>query len=1270
MGRHSNERKRGSRWRRTIAVALAWILAASLAGAAGTSKAGAAVESFTFTSITPADGSRTIDLSRLEVSAEAPEGDAIHNAGYRIKRLSDGKYLYPNSDPALQWTDDESYAGGLMYSDGGGKFHWDMAQYQKEAMDDGTYEVRFFVNDDHGSNYRTVAFTLDRTAPHLANATVQKDILDVTFSEPLTVPDGESWDASDFDVRVNGVSVPIDAVIPVQNEPEILVKLQSPVSKTDSVTIAYTGNPPFANEAGTAVSNDRFNVVNGTPGTFQDTPVLRMRLEAGHALRAGEPLVRFVPTSDGANDLEFDLPSEPANSPAVSAGRIAKTDFVIEDVGDGTQFNPGAAMSTSDSDNGIYNVILVLPTGKSLLQGHTYELKMSASAGGDEIVMPANPTSNASAYLRLLNTAGAVTVIDEYTFEKVAIAEKQPVDFSALETAISDAQAKADAATEGLATGEYEPGAKDELQAAINAAAEVRDNAASTQEDVDAALTALTAAVDAFEGKRVVVNLDALSKEIDDAQSKLDAAVEGEATGNYEAGAKDELQAAIHAAAEVRDNAASTQEDVDAALTALTAAVDAFEGKRVVVNLDALSKEINDAQSKLDAAVEGGAAGNYEAGAKDELQAAIEAATAVWDNAASTQDDVDAAVAALGTAVDVFGAKLVVIDLTELADAISDAQTEHDDAVEGGATGNYEAGAKDELKAAIDAAAEVRDNAASTQEDLNAALTALIAAIDAFESKRVVVELTALTNTINAAQAKLDATVEGSAIGNYKAGAKTALQAAIQAAATVKNNATSTQEQVDAALTALNEAVAAFEAKKVTSEETPGGSNPGGGSAPGNGGAGSVVQPSTSSYTLDVTSGGVRLGSLSVKRTTGTDGRVTDAIELPDAFAEQAVNQLKKAGLDRLILSLPASQSAGADELEVALPSAAANRIASEGFTLDIRTAEAGLSVPPASLHGTNEPLTFRIAPARNAADQSDIARRANGSPTIRALAGTGDVTLIGQPVSIETELRQRQVTVTLPLPDHANLQDAGVYIEHSDGTTELVRGRVLEPTDGSDARTMAFDVDKFSTFSIVNVAGWTAYEQAPKTKLRNIPYMSGYAGGLFKPNASLTRAEMAAILSRLVIGEAGGASGVFSDVPSSSWASGVIRQVVELGIMSGNGNGAFLPDKPITRAEMAAIVSRLLPHAEAVTDTGNFSDTSGHWALSAILKARAAGLMNGYVDGTFRPDQALSRAEAAVILNKLIGRPSGSNDRNKPFFADVPRTNWAFAAIQAASGR
>jgi len=187
--------------------------------------------------------------------------------------------------------------------------------------------------------------------------------------------------------------------------------------------------------------------------------------------------------------------------------------------------------------------------------------------------------------------------------------------------------------------------------------------------------------------------------------------------------------------------------------------------------------------------------------------------------------------------------------------------------------------------------------------------------------------------------------------------------------------------------------------------------------------------------------------------------------------------------------------------------------------------------------------------------------------------------------------------------------------------------------------------------------------EQEP-TKLQSA-YITGYQDGTFRPDATVTRFEIAALMSRVLTREETAAEIVFRDVPTTHWAYDAINKVVKMGLIGGYQDGSFKGERPITRAELASILSPLAPEADA--SRNGLTDLSGHWAEQAINRVQAAGYMKGYQDGKFRPNQTLTRAEAVTVINRVIGR-APIRGIMKSSWKDVRDQHWALGDIEAAS--
>ncbi len=186
------------------------------------------------------------------------------------------------------------------------------------------------------------------------------------------------------------------------------------------------------------------------------------------------------------------------------------------------------------------------------------------------------------------------------------------------------------------------------------------------------------------------------------------------------------------------------------------------------------------------------------------------------------------------------------------------------------------------------------------------------------------------------------------------------------------------------------------------------------------------------------------------------------------------------------------------------------------------------------------------------------------------------------------------------------------------------------------------------------------------------IAYVNGRSAGKFAPNAGITRGEVAAIIYRLMSESAKSRyysqSNYFTDVDSDSWYNEAISTLVEAGVLSGYEDGSFRPDQPVTRAELAAILVRVQGNGISEGNT-TFSDTNGHWAEGYIASAVTAGLVYGYEDGSFRPNRSITRAEAVTMMNRLLMRsPMDSSYVGNVSFTDVQSSDWFYGDVMAAA--
>ena len=176
--------------------------------------------------------------------------------------------------------------------------------------------------------------------------------------------------------------------------------------------------------------------------------------------------------------------------------------------------------------------------------------------------------------------------------------------------------------------------------------------------------------------------------------------------------------------------------------------------------------------------------------------------------------------------------------------------------------------------------------------------------------------------------------------------------------------------------------------------------------------------------------------------------------------------------------------------------------------------------------------------------------------------------------------------------------------------------------------------------------AVWEA-EQAPApegpalNKTDHAAYLEGYPDGNVGPADYITREQTAVIFYRLLDAESRAryhsAVSPFPDVPDGRWSAEAVATMAKAGIVLGRPDGTFAPEAPITRAEFAAIAARF--DSDTYTGPDLFADIAGHWAASLINRAAQKGWVKGGADGRFRPDDPITRAEAAALINRVLER-------------------------------
>ena len=296
---------------------------------------------------------------------------------------------------------------------------------------------------------------------------------------------------------------------------------------------------------------------------------------------------------------------------------------------------------------------------------------------------------------------------------------------------------------------------------------------------------------------------------------------------------------------------------------------------------------------------------------------------------------------------------------------------------------------------------------------------------------------------------------------------------------------------------------------------------------------------------------------------------------------------------------------------------------------------------------------------------------------------------------TLETTIRPNggRFTGSQKVTIECDVEDATIYYT-TDGT---------EPTVNSEEYTGAFRISKTTTVkafavrekylnSDVVTAKFTRYTSnssstvviptptPTRTELKfntedHIAYVNGYPDGSVKPTGNVTRAEVAAILYRVMdaacVKEYYDTTSSYCDVARSKWFNVYVATLENAGvIVDTSTNGAFRPDDAITRAELAAMLAQF---ADIESASNSFSDVSTrHWAADEIAVCAKMGWINGYPDGSFRPDQTVTRAEMMAMINRaLVRTPKSVSDllSGMKTWSDNARTSeWYYLDVQEAT--
>ena len=216
---------------------------------------------------------------------------------------------------------------------------------------------------------------------------------------------------------------------------------------------------------------------------------------------------------------------------------------------------------------------------------------------------------------------------------------------------------------------------------------------------------------------------------------------------------------------------------------------------------------------------------------------------------------------------------------------------------------------------------------------------------------------------------------------------------------------------------------------------------------------------------------------------------------------------------------------------------------------------------------------------------------------------------------------------------------------------------------------------DRPNNSGLNNIIWDWGYNDTPTEKIETEKiifraYLNGYPDGTVRPDGEVTRGEVAAILARLKLDSEDveyTSKTEYSDVSTEDWFAASIAYVSDKGIMTGYEDGTFKPNEKISRAEYAVALARF---KNLTVMDSKFSDVKGHWAEGYIGAVENAKWINGYEDGLFHPEFAITRAEVASMTNKMLDREIDATafyGKSLKEFTDMETSAWYYEDMMKA---
>ncbi|WNC14799.1 S-layer homology domain-containing protein [Brevibacillus brevis] len=885
------------------------------------------------------------------------------------------------------------------------------------------------------------------------------------------------------------------------------------------------------------------------------------------------------------------------------------------------------------------------------------------------------------------------------------------VDKSALQTRTDQIK------SENLVAEDYTPDSWEALQQALQQADTVLKDPAATQEQVNAALTALNNAYDGLQPNSSAVDKTKLQAKVNEIEAEHLAA-DDYTTDSWEA-----LQQALQHADTVLKDPAATQEQVNAALTALNNAYDGLQPVPSAVDKTKLQAKVNEIEA------EHLAADDYTTDSWEALQQALQHADTVLKDPAATQEQVNAALTALNNAYDGLQPVPSAVDKTKLQAKVNEIEAEHL------AADDYTTDSWEALQQALQYADTVLKDPAATQEQVNAALTALNNAYDGLQPVPSAVDKTKLQAKVNEIEA------EHLAADNYTTDSWEALQQALQHADTVLKDPAATQEQVNAALTALNNAydglqpvpsavdktklqakVNEIEAEHLVADDYTTDSwealqqalqhadtvlkDPAATQEQVNAALTALnnaydgLQPVPSSVDkskLQAKTEQIKSENLKAEDYTSTSWtelqqalqKAETVLADPNATQQEVNEALSSLTKARDGLKKPGQPTPAVDKskLQAKTEQIKSEDLKAEDYTSEswaelqnaLQKAKTVLADPYATQQEVDKALTALVT-AYEGLDK--VSTEVDKSKLRAKTEQIQSENLSGEDYTSESweELQNALRKAAEVLADrHATQQE----VDEALSALTKARAGLKKPgepaVDKSDLQAKADEIDDEDLDEDdYTASSWRKLEKALKRAKEVLEDPDATQDEVDEALAELKKArrglesvdkrdrdrekdrESADHVQNPIF--TGGGSSHVEPKPSEP----AKEESGQTGYMNGYPTGNFDPNRQVTRAEMATILVNTGMVNPETSASGTFFDVADlHWAANAIKRANEAGLMNGYANGTFNPEGGITRAEMATIVYKYLGL-SGDDMPNN--FYDVPADHWASQIIAAVS--